>query len=200
MENIKSSPIRFGLILFGITMLLFFIVYYFFAGENYWVTSVQVNSFVLPALYAGGAFWSVYSLRKEMGRITFPQAFKQSFFTLFVGGVLSLSSIYLFLNYVDTGARDILNYQFVTTQENKLDEARANQLKKAANLKDQTKKDEVQANYENYKKGLKAAKDNKTNYFSFKYLSGLFGVFLLFYLFLSVAFGAFLKNKKRYEE
>lgn len=190
---------KYGFLLFGITMLLFFVVYYFFANQNYWDISVTINSFVLPIIYGIMAFISVFIMRKRLGEITFPQAFAQSFYTLFVGGLLSLLSIFAYLNYGDTQARDLLNYQFVETQAKKLEEARVEQLEKSENLKDAGKMDDVKENYKNYKIGIEAAKNNKTNFFSFKYLSALFGVILLFYVFLSIAIAAFLKNKKRYE-
>jgi len=196
-----KNPFKFSLVLFAITLLLFLGVYYFFANENYWQTSVSINSFVLPILYAVVTFLAVKSYRDDLGgRITFRQAFQRSFLTLFVGGFLSLFSIFLFLNYVDSNARDLLNYQFVQIQENKLEEAKATQLSDIEKMQDASKKEEFLQKYKDYKLGIEAAKKNKTNYFSLRYLSGIFGVFILFYLFLSIAIAAFLKNKKRYEE
>lgn len=100
-----KNPVTIGLVLFGITMLAFFVVYYFFANASYYSTSMKVNAFGMPFLYAVGGFLSVYWYRGA-GKITYPQAFKQAFVTLFIGGFLSVMSIFAFLNYVDTDARD----------------------------------------------------------------------------------------------
>ncbi len=178
-------------------MLLFFGVYYFFAGPNYWDVSMKVNAFGLTFLYGIAAFLSVF-WKKGNGFITFPQAFKQSFLTLFVGGFLSIMTMFAFLNYVDTDARDMLNHQHFQSEMQKLDESYQKQIKEI-NPKDTDKLKPLNEEYEKYKIGINNAIKNNTNYFSFNFLSSLFGGILLFYLLLSIIISAFLKNKKRYE-
>jgi hypothetical protein len=72
---------------------------------------MKVNAFGMPFLYAVGGFLSVYWYRGA-GKITFTQAFKQAFVTLFIG--VSFCNVHFaFLNYVDTDARDLLNHQYI---------------------------------------------------------------------------------------
>ncbi|NAW50980.1 DUF4199 family protein [Elizabethkingia argentiflava] len=193
-----KTPLVVGLMLYGITMLAFFVVYYFFANINYYHTSSVINAFIMPFLYSIGAFLSVYWYRGK-GKITYPQAFKQSFTNLFVGGSLSLLSIFAFLNYVDTDARDMLNKQYIQLELYKLDQSYAQQRKEALHLKDPQKVIALDENYKKMKEArLEALKENR-NYFSFSFISAIFGGFVLFYLLLSIVIAAFLKNKKRYE-
>lgn len=193
-----KNPLKVGFILFGITMLTFFIVYYFFANANYWNTTMQVNAFGMTFLYVIAGFISTYWLR-EGTRITYPQAFKQTFLTLFTGGILSMLSIFLFLNYVDTDARDMLNHQYIQTEIKNLDEAYAQKKIEVANHIDKNKITELETDYKNAKIGREAALKENRNYFSFKFMSAIFGGFLLFYLMLSIIIAGFMKNKKRYE-
>lgn len=193
-----KNPLAVGLGLYLATMLVFFTVYYFFANANYWNTTMQVNAFGMTFLYVLGGFLSVLWLRGD-GKITYPQAFKQSFVTLFVSGLLSVLSIFAFLNYGDTDARDLLNHQYIQTELNNLDEAYAQKKVEAANLKDQTKIKELETDYKNAKEARVVAQKENRNYFSFQFLSAVFGGFMLFYLLLSIIIAGFLKNKKRYE-
>ncbi|MCT3959419.1 DUF4199 domain-containing protein [Elizabethkingia anophelis] len=193
-----KNPVAIGLVLFGITMLAFFVVYYFFANADYYSSTMKVNAFGMPFLYAVGGFLSVYWYRGA-GKITYPQAFKQAFVTLFIGGFLSVMSIFAFLNYVDTDARDLLNHQYIQTELTNLDEAYAKQKSEAVHLKDQSKLGELDKNYKDAKLAREAAIKENRNYFSFTFLSAVFGGFMLFYLLLSIVIAAFLKNKKRYE-
>lgn len=193
-----KNPVVIGLGLYGVTMLLFFGVYYFFAGPNYWDISMKINAFGLTFIYGIAAFLSTYWLRKGQ-LITYPQAFKQSFVTLFVGGFLSMATMFGFLNYVDTGARDLLNYQYVQTELSNLEEAYQKQKIDAANHKDPSVVTDLEKNYKEAKEAREVALKEKRNYFSFEFLGKLFAGFLLFYLLLSIIIAAFLKNKKRYE-
>lgn len=193
-----KNPLAVGLGLYFTTMLIFFVVYYFFANANYWDTSMSVNAFGMTFLYAFGGFLSVLWLRGN-GKISYPQAFKQSFVTLFVGGFLSILSIFAFLNYGDTDARDLLNHQYIQTELKNLDEAYKQKRSEAANMKDQSKIKELDTDYKNAKEARVLAQKQNRNYFSFQFLSAVFGGFVLFYLLLSIIIAGFLKNKKRYE-
>ena len=192
-----KNPLKVGFILFAITMLTFFVVYYFFANANYWNTTMQVNAFGMTFLYVLAGFASTYWLRQG-ARITYPQAFKQIFVTLFVGGFLSFMSIFLFLNYVDTDARDMLNHQHIESELTKLDESYNKQIKEI-NPKDTEKIKSLNDEYKKMSIGINGAKKQNINYFSFSFLSAIFGGVLLFYLLLSIVIAGFLKNKKRYE-
>jgi len=193
-----KNPVAVGFGLFLATMLTFFVVYYFFADANYFDTSMKVNAFGMTFLYVLAGFLSVLWFRGD-NKITYPQAFKQCFVTLFVGGGLSMLSIFAFLNYVDTDAREMLNHQYIQTEMKNLDESYAKLKVEAANQKDRTKAKELEDNYNNAKLAREIAKKENKNYFSFQFLSAVFGGFLLFYLLLSIIIAGFLKNKKRYE-
>jgi hypothetical protein len=52
--------------------------------------------------------------------VSFKDAFKRAFVPMFIGGILSIFSIYAFLNFVDTDAKKLLNYQYVTRQKSEL--------------------------------------------------------------------------------
>lgn len=193
-----KNPVTIGFILYTVTMLVFFIVYYFFANANYWSISMQVNAFGMTFLYVLAGFASTYWLRQGT-KITYPQAFKQTFLTLFVGGLLSVLSIFTFLNYVDTDARDLLNHQYIQTELKNLDESYSKLKVEAANQKDRTKVKDLEENYNGAKLARETALKENRNYFSFKFMSAIFGGFLLFYLLLSIIIAGFMKNKKRYE-
>lgn len=192
-----KNPVAIGIALYLITMLLFFIVYYFFANAHYWDTSMAINSFGLTFIYGLTAFLSVYWKRAD-GYITYPQAFKQAFVPIFIGGFFSISTMFLFLNYVDTEARDMLVYQHSSGELAKLDESYHTQLK-TVNPEDIEKVDAVKKEYADFKKRIEFAMEKKENLFSFQSLARFFGGILLFYLLLSIIIAAFLKNKKRYE-
>ena len=133
-----------GIALFGATMLIFFVVYFFFSGINYFETSMVTNAFILPILYAATAFWSVKSAWNSR-RLNFKEAFKRAFIPMFVGGFLSVISIFVFFNYVDTDARDLINYQFVQTNKNKLEQTYKEEM---ARLKDGKEKEQLEKDYQ----------------------------------------------------
>src|ERR1700750_902915 len=100
-----KSPSTLGIILFIATMIIFFVAYFFFSGINYFETSLKINAFVLPIIYAGAAFWSVKSFWNKNRVVSFKDAFSRAFVPMFIGGILSIFSIYAFLNFVDTDAK-----------------------------------------------------------------------------------------------
>lgn len=193
-----KNPFAVGFGLYMVTMFVFFVVYYFFASASYYDISMMVNAFGMTFLYALGGFMAVLWLRGN-DKITYPQAFKQSFLTMFIGGFLSVLSIFAFLNYGDTEARDMLNHQYIQTELKNLDEAYDQKKIELMNHKDQSKIKDLEIDYKNAKEAREAAQKENRNYFSFQFLSAVFGGFLLFYLLLSIIIAGFLKNKKRYE-
>ncbi|UOE39475.1 MULTISPECIES: DUF4199 domain-containing protein [Chryseobacterium] len=191
-----KSPVTLGILLYAATMIVFFVVYFFFSGVNYFDISLKANAFVLPVIYAVTAFWSVKS-RWNTHRMGFREAFKRAFIPMFLGGLLSVASIFVFLNYVDTDAKQLLNYQYVTRQKAELDKE-YDSAKKI--LKHQKDIDELE---EKYKEGLQRfdpkiikGKDMLTA----SHFSGYFAAILIFYVVLSLFFGAFFRTKKTYTE
>jgi len=198
-RKILKNPIIIGLVLFSLNMLAFFIVYYFFMDVNYWDTSMKVNSFVLPFLYTFVGFMSVYWYRSFSGRITFYKAFRQAFITVFIGGFLSISSIFIFLNYIDIKARDTLNYQYVDLELKNLYEKYHEIRDEFMKNNEKDKLNELEKKYLEAKHAREIAMKEGRNYFSFGFLFIIFGGYMLFYILLSVVIAGFLKNKKSYE-
>jgi len=191
-----KSPVTLGILLFGATMLIFFVVYWFFSGITYFETSMIVNAFILPVLYAGTAFWSVKS-RWNNHRLGFKEAFKRAFVPMFVGGFLSVASIFVFLNFVDTDAKKLLNYQFVQTNKKKLDDTYKAEKSRLISEKD------IKELEEDYQKNLQSFNDNQVkgkDMLTASHFSGYFAAILIFYLVLSLFFGAFFRTRTMHEE
>lgn len=89
-----KSPLTLGILLYAVTMAIFFVVYTFFSGIEYFDTTLKVNAFVLPIVYVLFAFWSVKS-HWNNHQMNFKEAFKRAFVPMFVGGLLSIVSIFL---------------------------------------------------------------------------------------------------------
>jgi len=191
-----KSPVTLGILLYAATMLIFFVVYFLFSGVEYFDTSLKVNAFVLPIFYALVAFWSVKS-RWNKYRMGFREAFKRAFVPMFVGGILSIVSIFSFLNFIDTDAKDLLNYQYVQRQKSELDKE---YLSAKKILKHQKDIDELE---QKYQEGLQRF-DPKTikgkDMLTASHFSGYFAAILIFYVVLSVFFGAFFRKKTMPEE
>ena len=191
-----KSPVTLGILLFGATMLIFFVVYWFFSGITYFETSMIVNAFILPVLYAGTAFWSVKS-RWNNHRLGFKEAFKRAFVPMFVGGFLSVTSIFVFLNFVDTDAKKLLNYQFVQANKKKLDDTYKAEKSRLISEKD------IKELEEDYQKNLQSFNDNQVkgkDMLTASHFSGYFAAILIFYLVLLLFFGLFFRTKTIHEE
>ncbi|WP_407405218.1 DUF4199 domain-containing protein [Chryseobacterium sp.] len=186
-----KNPFILGILLFGATMLIFFVVYFFFSGINYFETSMIINAFALPVLYAGTAFWSVKTAWNKK-RLNFKEAFQKSFVPMFVGGLLSVISIFTFLNFVDRDAKDLLNYQFVQTNKQKLEDtyqAEKSRLKTEKEILD------LEVDYQKNLQSFNSEQVKGKDMLTFSHFSGYFAAILIFYLVLSLFFGAFLRSR-----
>ncbi|GAB0157232.1 hypothetical protein CHRYSEOSP005_25030 [Chryseobacterium sp. Alg-005] len=192
-----KSPSTLGIILFITTMIIFFIVYYFFSGINYFDTSLKINAFVLPVLYAGAAFWSVKSYWNNHRIVTFKEAFKRAFIPMFIGGILSIFSMYVFFNFVDTDAKKLLNYQYVQRQKSELDKEYASARKI---LKHQKDIDELDQKYKERSQSFTPEAVKGKDMLTASHFSGYFAAILIFYVVLSLFFGAFFRTKTIYPE
>ncbi|SEW13810.1 Protein of unknown function [Chryseobacterium wanjuense] len=192
-----KSPSTLGIILFIATMIVFFVVYYFFSGINYFDISLKANAFVLPVLYAGTAFWSVKSYWNNHRVVSFKQAFKRAFVPMFVGGILSIFSIYAYLNFVDTDAKKLLNYQYVTRQKAELDKEYTSARKI---LKHQKDIDELDQKYKERLQSFTPEAVKGKDMLTASHFSGYFAAILIFYVVLSLFFGAFFRTKTIYQE
>ena len=192
----KSSS-TLGILLFGATMIVFFVVYYFFSGVNYFDVSLKANAFVLPIIYAGAAFWSVKSYWGSHRVVSFKDAFKRAFIPMFIGGILSIFSIYLFLNFVDTDAKKLLNYQYVTRQKSELDKEYTSARKI---LKHQKDIDELDQKYNERLQSFTPEAVKGKDMLTVSHFSGYFAAILIFYVVLSLFFGAFFRTRTVYQE
>jgi len=186
-----KSPSTLGIILFIATMIIFFVVYSFFSGINYFDISLKANAFVLPVIYAATAFWSVKSYwnNHKMG---FREAFKRAFVPMFIGGILSIFNIYAFLNFADTDAKKLLNYQYVQRQKSELDTEYTSARKI---LKHQKDIDELDQKYKERLQSFTPEAVKGKDMLTASHFSGYFAAILIFYVVLSVFFGAFFRTK-----
>ncbi len=191
-----KSPTTLGIILFIATMIVFFIAYYF-SGINYFDTSLKINAFVLPVLYTGTAFWSVKSYWNNHRVVSFKNAFKRAFVPMFIGGILSIFSIYSFLNFVDTDAKKLLNYQYVQRQKAELDKEYTSARKI---LKHQKDIDELDQKYKERLQSFTPEAVKGKDMLTASHFSGYFAAILIFYVVLSLFFGAFFRTKTIYQE
>ncbi|GAA4166137.1 hypothetical protein GCM10022217_39410 [Chryseobacterium ginsenosidimutans] len=192
-----KSPSTLGIILFIATMIIFFVVYTFFSGINYFDISLKANAFVLPLIYAGAAFWSVKTFWNNHKEVSFKQAFKRSFVPMFIGGILSIFSIYAFLNFADTDAKKLLNYQYVTRQKAEMDKEYVSARKI---LKHQKDIDELDKKYRERLPSFSPEAVKGKDMLTASHFSGYFAAILIFYVILSVFFGAFFRTKTMYQE
>lgn len=192
-----KSPSTLGILLFAATMIVFFVVYYFFSGVEYFDISLKANAFVLPIIYAGAAFWSVKTYWNNHKTVSFKDAFKRAFVPMFIGGVLSILSIYAFLNFVDTDAKKLLNYQYVTRQKSELDKEYTSARKI---LKHQKDIDELDQKYKERLQSFTPEAVKGKDMLTASHFSGYFAAILIFYVVLSLFFGAFFRTRTIYQE
>lgn len=195
--DMTKNPSTLGILLFGATMIVFFVVYYFFSGVEYFDISLKANAFVLPIIYAGTAFWSVKTYWSSHKTVSFKDAFKRAFIPMFIGGILSIFSIYAFLNFVDTDAKKLLNYQYVTRQKSELDKEYTSARKI---LKHQKDIDELDQKYKERLQSFTPEAVKGKDMLTTSHFSGYFAAILIFYVVLSLFFGAFFRTRTIYQE
>ena len=186
-----KNPITLGIILFIITMLIFFTVYYI-SGVDYFNTSLLVNAFALPVLYCVFAYISVRSYWKEKGIISFKEAFSKAFTPMFIGGLLSVLSMFVFLNFIDPDAKDLLNYQYVERQKSELNKEYESSKKILANKEDIQ---ELERKYRERIQSFEPERVKDKDMLTPRLFSAYFAAILIFYLILSVFFGAFFRGR-----
>lgn len=180
-----------GLMLFGITMLIFFGMYFFGMNTDYFSNSLLINAFLLPLVYVGGAYYSVYSIKKQGIQMGFKEVFGRTFKPMFVGGFLSVVTMFLFLNFADRDAKDLLNYQYIERQKTELNK----EYEKAkTGMKDPEQKAELERNYQNRLQSFSPEMIEGKDMFSFRQFTYYFGAIMAFYVILSVFFASFFRS------
>lgn len=175
----KNKVYKLAGILFVVTLLLFFGLYFAFAtsakisDENYFNYSWLINSFALPFIYTGVSFYGCYTTaKKEPMKLS--TAYKTAFLPMFFGGFLSLAVIFIFLNNGGSWAQDSLQrgwYDMITANPNP---------------------EFIEAN----KELLENMKNPEYKLFTFRNFLMAFSVILFFYFMISIIFAIFFKNRR----
>lgn len=187
-----KNTFSFGLVLFALTMTVFFGVYFLGYNTHYFTTSLMVNAFVLPALYTLGAYYAVHTLKKQQPSFGFRTAFNRAFVPMFVGGLLSMWSIFAFLNYADPEAKRLLNYQFVERNKQELTEI---YTKQKSILKDEKEKVELEKDYRKSMQSFSPQMVKDKDMFTFRQFTYYFAAVLIFYTILATFFGSFFRSR-----
>ena len=181
-----------GFLLFIATMLIFFSMYFFGMNVDYFSNSMLLNAFLLPAVYVAGAFLSVNAAKKEGVPMGFRAVFGRAFKPMFIGGLLSVITMFLFLNFVDKDAKDLLNYQYIDRQKTELN----NEYEKAkSTLHKQEEKAELEKKYQERLKSFSPEMIKDKDMFSFRQFTYYFGAIMVFYVILSVFFASFFRSR-----
>ena len=182
-----------GFVTFIIVMIAFFITNIFFRNVDYYRTSVTLSAFLVPIIFAIGAFVSVVAYSKYKKVLSFKEAFGRAFMPMFVGGFLSLSSIFIYINYIDTNTKDLLNYQYIESFKTSLEEeyGKAKKMMKP----ESAEWAETQKKYEESLVRIAEKEKRNEDMFSSKYFFYIFAGYCAFFLILSVFFGSFFRTR-----
>lgn len=182
----KNKPTHYGLLLAAITLILFFAVYFYFIGFNYYIISIQVNFFVLPALYTLASILLLYKLT-NYEKLSFLTCLQYSFTTMFIGGTLSFLFIALFFNYIDQDAQQLLQNQGL----NKMLE---NLTFEYASIEHPT--EAITLKYKEYVNNIQTRITEKESFFTFKNSCIILSVLYFFYFIISVLLSIFFRTRK----
>ena len=188
----SKNVYTFGFLIFIATMLVFFGVYFFGYNTNYFNTSMLLNAFLMPALYTLGAYFSVSTYKKEVKEIGFRDAFGRAFKPMFIGGILSMASIFGFLNFIDTDAKDTLNFQFVERNKKELTEI---YQKQRSIMKTEKEKQDLDKDYQKSMQSFSPEMVKDKDMFNFRQFTYYFAAVLVFYTILSTFFGSFFRSR-----
>src|SRR5690554_580105 len=159
---------RLAISLCAITLLLFFLLLFLFSTQGkiteaqYFNYSVLLSCFALPLLYSFFGFYSVYTEARQRA-LGFRNIWRLVFLPMFIGGLLSLSVIFIFFNTTGKWAEDSLQrgwYELMTENPN------PEFMEKNGEL-------------------LRAMTDLNTNMFSWKVFFLSFSAILFFYFLIS---------------
>lgn len=183
-----------GIMIFIVIISAFLILNIFFRNVDYYSTSIIMNAFFIPFICAIGAFISVTKYSKYKKILTFRDAFRRAFIPMFIGVALSLSFIFIYITYIDTDTKDLLNHQYIESYKKSLEDEYAT----AKKIIDPNKTDEVNDLEKKYAEGkIRIEEKIKKNedMFSLQYFLYVFAGFNLFFIILSVFFGSFFRTR-----
>ena len=124
--------------------------------------------------------------------MSFADVFGRAFKPMFVGGILSILTMFLFLNFVDKDAKDLLNFQYIERQKTELNK----EYEKAKiGLKEEAERKELDKNYQARLQSFSPEMIKGKDMFSFRQFTYYFGAVMVFYVILSVFFGSFFRSR-----
>ena len=182
-----------GFLMYILIMIAFFITNIFFRNENYYRNSIVLSSFLLPFVFAIGAFYSVFVYKKTKGELSFGEAFGRAFLPMFIGGFLSISSMFVYINYINLPTKNVLNNQYIESYKQALEEEyhKAKQIVKPHSPEMQ----ELEKKYAEGKMRIQKKEEKKEDMFTIYYFGYVFAGYTLFFIILSVFFGSFFRTK-----
>lgn len=182
-----------GIMIFIAIMIAFFTTNIFFRDVNYYRNSITLNAFLLPLIFAIGAYLSVITYSKLHKRMSFKEAYGRAFIPMFIGGILSISTIFFYINYVDKATKDLLNYQYIESFKVSLEE----EYQKSKNVFKPNSEEmkDVEKKYIEGKERIAVKEKRNEDMFSFKYFSYVFAGYSAYFLLLSLFFGSFFRTR-----
>lgn len=182
-----------GIMIFTVIMLVFFTTNIFFRDVNYYRNAITLNAFLLPIIFAIGAFLSVTTYSRWKKRLTFKEAYGRAFVPMFVGGFLSIGSIFFYINYVDRETKDLLNHQYIESFKTSLEEEYQKSKKVFKPESEEMK--EVEQKYAEGKVRIAEKEKRNEDMFSVKYFGYVFAGYCAYFLLLSLFFGSFFRTR-----
>lgn len=182
-----------GFLIFIAIFGAFIITNIFFRDVNYYRNSIILNAFLVPIICAAGAFISVTTYSRWKKVLSFREAYGRAFIPMFVGGLLSISAIFMYINFVDKDTKDLLNYQYIESYKNSLEDEYA-KAKKIVKPESPEEKD-LEKKYAEGKVRIAEKIKKNEDMFSAKYFGYIFAGYCAYFLILSLFFGSFFRTK-----
>lgn len=182
-----------GIMIFAVIVLAFFTTNIFFRDVNYYRNTITLNAFLLPIIFAIGAYLSVTAYSRWKKRLTFKEAYGRAFVPMFVGGFLSIGSIFFYINYVDKDTKDLLNHQYIESFKTSLEEEYQKSKKVFKPESEEMK--EVEQKYAEGKVRIAEKEKRNEDMFSAKYFAYVFAGYCAYFLLLSLFFGSFFRTR-----
>lgn len=182
-----------GIMVFIVIISAFFVTNIFFRNIDYYRNSIMLSAFLVPLVCAFGAFYSVTTYSRWKKNISFREAYGRAFIPMFIGGLLSILSIFLYVNFVDGDTKDLLNHQYIESYRTSLEDeyGKAKKIVKPNSPEDQN----LEKKYAEAKVRVAAKTQKKEDMFSAKYFAYVFAGYCVFFLLLSLFFGSFFRSK-----
>lgn len=182
-----------GLLIFTVIILAFFVTNIFFRDVDYYRNSITLSAFLLPFVFAVGAFLSVTSYSREKKTLGFKEAYGRAFIPMFVGGLLSVAAIFAYISYVSPETKDLLNHQYIESYRGSLEDeySKAKMLTKPNSPEMKV----LEQKYAESKLRIVEKEKRNEDMFTVKYFAYVFAGYCAFFLILSLFFGSFFRTK-----